>query len=434
MEQATQGDVDRYATSLTASPSSARMARRFLRARLDAAGVAGPTIDDAELLVSELVTNAVVHAGSDIALAVSVFTGAVRVEVKDGSSAHPVVFRAPDTSTTGRGWDLVRSLADAYGVSDSDAGKVTWFSLGPAPALEPTADRGVPPDGMGRHDGAVVLSDVPAELFHVWRQHAASAVREMTLLGYGHADAPTGGEEWSVLRRQADEAVGALLRAEVQPHSPSDDPPSDPASVDAALSRTPDLPAQFSALPRVLDESVTLARRGTLLVPPAPPEVIAFRDWVCEEVVRQCRGGEAVPWPQAPRRTRDVEVPQVEWDVTDVTASSASLVAADDTNRILAVSPSAAALLGWAPEDLVGRRITTIIPDRLHSAHVVGFLRFLLTGAATIVGSTVTVPARRSDGSEVPVDISISPLPRQGGRTVFVAELTPRQPSDGSPA
>ena len=427
MENTTSEYAGRFATSLAPDPMSARTARRFLRARLGEAGVADSRIDDAELLVSELVTNAVVHAGSDIALAVNVFPHAVRVEVEDGSPAHPVDYRAPDTSTTGRGWDLVRRLADSYGVVDSRTGKVTWFSLGPAPPMAADYDAA---DGTAA-DGPVRVLEVPRELFSVWRQHAASAVREMTLIGYADAARGTSGDG-DALFRHADEVVGALLRADLHPHQPDGGPPADSPSAESAdvcLRRTPELSGQFTALPRVLNEAVGLAQRGTMLVPPAPPEIIAFRDWLCEEVVRQCDGAEPVPWSRAPRRTAPIDMPLVEWDVDFVTASPAALVAADDTNRIVAVSPSAAELLGWDPGDLRGRRITTIIPERLHAAHVVGFLRYLVTSSTTIIGSTVTVPARRADGSEVAVDITIQPLARRGGRTVFVAELRPPAPS-----
>jgi PAS domain S-box-containing protein len=116
--------------------------------------------------------------------------------------------------------------------------------------------------------------------------------------------------------------------------------------------------------------------------------------------------------------------PPLPWDVSDITAASEALIAADDSNRILAVSVSAAKMLGWRPDDLVGERIIAIIPERLHETHIVGFLRFLLTGRQGIIGSLVTVPARRADGTEISVGLSIRVLPRSGGRTGFVAELT----------
>ena len=429
VDNATSGYAGRFATSLAPDPTSARTARRFLRARLGEAGVADSRIDDAELLVSELVTNAVVHAGSAIALAVNVFAHAVRVEVEDGSPAHPVSYRAPDTSTTGRGWDLVRMLADAYGVADSRSGKVTWFSLGPAPPL--AADSPTPSDGFERGE-PIVVREVPRELFAVWREHAAAAVREMTLIGFAQAAEGTSGDDSAIALRLADEAVGALRRADLHPPAGEVGGPAESrggGTADVSMARRHDLAIQFDALPRVLDAAVTSARNGTMLVPPAPPEVIAFREWLCAEVVRQCEGEEPVPWSRAPRSTPSIEMPPVEWDVSHVTAAPTALVAADDTNRILAVSESAAALLGWAADALVGRRITTIIPERLHAAHVVGFLRHLLTGSTTIIGSQVTVPARRADGSEVAVDISIQPLPRRGGRTVFIAELQVPPPS-----
>ncbi len=184
--------------------------------------------------------------------------------------------------------------------------------------------------------------------------------------------------------------------------------------------------SQFTDLKRVLDETASLARHGTVLVPPAPPEIIRFRDWVCDEVTRQSDGAAPVPWPEdTPATEISIDVHLMQWDVADIAGSSEALIAADDSNRILAVSDSAGELLGWEPRELVGRRIITIIPERLHESHIIGFLRFLLTGQPVMIGSPVTVPARRADGTEISIELSIKVLPRAGGRTAFIAALSP---------
>ncbi len=82
-------------------------------------------------------------------------------------------------------------------------------------------------------------------------------------------------------------------------------------------------------------------------------------------------------------------------------------------------------LLGWEPQELVGERIIAIIHERLQETHVVGFLRYLLTGRPVMIGYVVTVPARRADGTEISVGLSIQVLARSGGRTAFIAELSP---------
>ena len=92
------------------------------------------------LLVSEMVTNAVLHAGTEVVLRIGHEGTSVRVEVTDGSAAMPGDVRlANDESATGRGMWLVEELADAWGQRSHANGKVVWFEV----ALEPgTVDCG----------------------------------------------------------------------------------------------------------------------------------------------------------------------------------------------------------------------------------------------------------------------------------------------------
>ncbi|MFD9910790.1 ATP-binding protein [Streptomyces sp. NPDC059063] len=84
----------------------------------------------AELLTSELVTNALVHTDREAILTATVGPRGLRVEVRDFVARRPRV-RAPDAGdgTHGRGLMLVQSLADAWGVRALGAGKVVWFEL-----------------------------------------------------------------------------------------------------------------------------------------------------------------------------------------------------------------------------------------------------------------------------------------------------------------
>ncbi|MGW5734007.1 MULTISPECIES: ATP-binding protein [Streptomyces] len=89
----------------------------------------------AELLTSELVTNALVHTDRDAVLTATVRPGRLRVEVRDFVGRRPKVC-APDAddSTHGRGLMLVQSLADAWGVRAHGVGKAVWFELDGGPA------------------------------------------------------------------------------------------------------------------------------------------------------------------------------------------------------------------------------------------------------------------------------------------------------------
>ncbi|SED86168.1 Anti-sigma regulatory factor (Ser/Thr protein kinase) [Streptomyces misionensis] len=105
-------------------------ARRELRELLRDWGKPGQS-EIAELLTSELVTNALVHTDDDAVLTAVVAPGGLRVEVRDFVPRRPQVRTPqPDDDTHGRGMVLVESLADAWGVRPHGVGKSVWFELG----------------------------------------------------------------------------------------------------------------------------------------------------------------------------------------------------------------------------------------------------------------------------------------------------------------
>lgn len=122
-------------TVLPCDASSVGQARRLLRQQLislgDADLVDAEVLDAAGLLVSELVTNAVVHAGTDVTLHVRVRRGVLRIEVADGSPVVPTPRRTTALAGTGRGLQLVDRLSDRWGVDKARNGKTIWFELSP---------------------------------------------------------------------------------------------------------------------------------------------------------------------------------------------------------------------------------------------------------------------------------------------------------------
>jgi hypothetical protein len=104
--------------------------RRALRELLRHWGGSG-TSQVAELLASELLTNALVHTDDDAVLTATVSPRGLRVEVRDFVAGRPGP-RVPagDDDTGGRGLALVQSLADAWGVCAHGVGKAVWFELG----------------------------------------------------------------------------------------------------------------------------------------------------------------------------------------------------------------------------------------------------------------------------------------------------------------
>ncbi len=115
-------------TRLPPHPASTRAARAFIAEHLRAWEL-DPAIDDATLLVSELVTNAILHARTPVDLVVRKVKCAVRVEVFDEGSgvAQPLY---PDLeAAAGRGLGLVQAVASRWGVDDADVGKTVWFEI-----------------------------------------------------------------------------------------------------------------------------------------------------------------------------------------------------------------------------------------------------------------------------------------------------------------
>lgn len=90
-----------------------------------------PLAETLVLLVSELVTNAVVHTGRPAVLRLlfGPGCGTVRVEVADRSAAPPLQRHADGGDTHGRGLELVDGLADRWGWQPEGAGKHIWCEL-----------------------------------------------------------------------------------------------------------------------------------------------------------------------------------------------------------------------------------------------------------------------------------------------------------------
>ena len=97
---------------------------------------------------TELVTNAVLHAGTELEVLVSVRPGRLRLAVADRGSDAPSVTRATADDEHGRGLALVDALTLRWGiVPRGPAGKVVWAVLGPDEVVGPSAALPVASDG-----------------------------------------------------------------------------------------------------------------------------------------------------------------------------------------------------------------------------------------------------------------------------------------------
>jgi anti-sigma regulatory factor (Ser/Thr protein kinase) len=112
---------------LPTDPSAGRLARGFVLSLLGTWGLE-ELCDTVVLLTSEVVTNAVLHAASPLALQVTRLDDGVRVAISDGSRSQPARRRHSQQATTGRGLRLLDDLSDEWGSDANAGGKTVWFT------------------------------------------------------------------------------------------------------------------------------------------------------------------------------------------------------------------------------------------------------------------------------------------------------------------
>ncbi len=146
----------RGARRVTLPPDSrsARLARRHVTSACEDAGLTD-VLDDALLIVTELVTNAVVHAGTNVELFLDTSGPGLRGEVLDqGGGTLPVLGGddldpAEDTREGGRGLFLLDVLASSWGTNHGPTGKSVWFRLDGVPELRaPLPEAAVEPPSV----------------------------------------------------------------------------------------------------------------------------------------------------------------------------------------------------------------------------------------------------------------------------------------------
>jgi CheY-like chemotaxis protein len=107
--------------------ASLSAARRFVRDALTSES--RELLELVTLLVSELVTNAVVHAGTDARVEVRLRPDAVRVDVHDDDPRLPAPRSAEEGGPGGRGLPIVDQVASRWGIEPEGSGKVVWFEI-----------------------------------------------------------------------------------------------------------------------------------------------------------------------------------------------------------------------------------------------------------------------------------------------------------------
>jgi PAS domain S-box-containing protein len=386
-------------------------------------------VDDAVVAVSELVTNALVHAGTEIAVQICVDERGLLVEVHDGNPQVPVVRRHAREAGTGRGLHMVDGLADEWGVYHRGDGKVVWFRIGRA-----GDESSAPPAAGGQVDSdtvQVTLLDFPLLIHAAWQEHSTTLLREYLLVSLGDGDGE--GDEAATFTRHVDATEALHLVADQAPALDLGDHPHrlmshavEPRVTASRFELTVprSMLACFDVLDAMMDQAVSAADGDAMLVPPTQPEVREMRRWLLDQVRAQALTG-AEPEPYAADLHHDLVAEPVVpagWDTEEVSESDRALVAPNDTRQIIAVSRPAVTFLGHTPQDLVGRRVLTVIPPRFRQAHVAGMTLHMINGRSPLLEQEVTVPMLCADGTERLVRLEVRPT-RARGERVFVGEL-----------
>ena len=124
---AADSDRAHYDRMFVAVPAAPRDVRQFVRSVLR--GWGEPELDTAEVVASELATNAVQHAHSPFRVSISRASSTIRIAVRDTSFAPPEQLLGDVARPGGRGVRLVVSLSRAWGVHDEPDGKTVWAEI-----------------------------------------------------------------------------------------------------------------------------------------------------------------------------------------------------------------------------------------------------------------------------------------------------------------
>ena len=97
-----------------------------------------------------------------------------------------------------------------------------------------------------------------------------------------------------------------------------------------------------------------------------------------------------------------------------------AILSADSHGNITYFNPGAERIFGYTAEEVIGRPLTTLMPERFQDAHRAGLARYLATGEPRVIGRTVELAGRRKDATEFPLELSLAAW-KQGAEIAFTA-------------
>ena len=265
----------------------------------------------AALLTSELVTNAVLHAGTPLCVTLHILADRIRVDVADGNPHFPSIKEYGRDAATGRGLTLFNTLASNWGVQAVDGGKIVWFEL---PVDFPVSPVSVS-DGSFRFDltgiadsdlhrgqdetpwVSVRLIGIPVTLLQKSSEEYEALFRELRLMKE-RADsspiAPALPERLSVLVTEMGTRFHGLGPGMDEMWQGAVD--NQIASFDWTfeLPRSAVVACEFYNA--MLDEADQFGLSQRLLTLPASPASVAVRRWFLSELIGQLHGKAPVGW------------------------------------------------------------------------------------------------------------------------------------------
>jgi anti-sigma regulatory factor (Ser/Thr protein kinase) len=297
------------ALQLDPDPRSVSRARAWVVEELGDLG-RPDLVDAAELGISELVTNAILHAEPPITVAVLGSRERPRVEVRDRSRKPPRTGTDMTDAdalmrTVGRGMAIVGLYSQAWGADVSPDGKVVWFVPSPDPGVDVAEDGDVYDlEEAVEELGATVderlldvhLLGMPAQVFASFRAWYAEIRRELRLLAFAHPDQFPVATELAELTLQTETERRHARGIEQLDRAIRDGA----ATVDLHYRVPASAPATMARMNDLLARADRFCRDQSLLTMPATPQQLALLDWYTGEFARQAAGHAPQPWSGSP--------------------------------------------------------------------------------------------------------------------------------------
>jgi anti-sigma regulatory factor (Ser/Thr protein kinase) len=279
---------------LTADVASCSTARRFVEEALAQANDDVRAI--ASLLISEVVTNALLHASGPVTIEVQQKGGAYRIAVGDRSRTPPTKkgYRVDDS--TGRGLHLLELLAAAWGWNRTAGGKIVWFDL--PDTFDGSLSSGAQYDSYEEpfpNGTRIALLGAPVQEMIRTNAHYDALYREFRLISEldpSHLQAVPGhllslidmlGTSLMAFGRSVEETWDAAVRENRN-------------RVDLQFRFPAEAGPGVKWYSQLLDQADDYCQRAELLTVAPTDEDVAVRRWVFGQVACQCEGEPPTPW------------------------------------------------------------------------------------------------------------------------------------------